>query len=95
MKSVHINDIKSHLKEINLIDIRESMEFIELPKLAEAKHVPMLTLVQNPEKFINKETSYYLICRSGTRTAQVTEYLTNLGYDVINVEGGMLDYYNY
>lgn len=94
MKSVHINDIKSNLNSINLIDIRESIEFLSLPKLAQATHIPMSELLQDPEEFLNKEIPYYLICRSGARTFQVTEYLNNLGYHVINVEGGMLEYYS-
>ena len=94
MKSVHINDIKSNLNSINLIDIRESIEFLSLPKLAQATHIPMSELLQAPEDFLNKEISYYLICRSGARTFRVTEYLEHLGYDVINVEGGMLEYYS-
>lgn len=94
MKSVHINDIKSNLNSINLIDIRESIEFLSLPKLAQAIHIPMSELLQTPEEFLNKEIPYYLICRSGMRTLQVTEYLENLGYNVINVEGGMLEYYS-
>jgi len=94
MKSVHVSEIKSNLSNINLIDIRESVEFSSLPKLTAAKHIPMGTLVQNPEMFLEKEKCYYLICRSGARTLNVTQYLTDLGYDVVNVEGGMLEYYN-
>lgn len=94
MKSIHINEIKNQLSELNLIDIREELEFLTLPKLAEAKHIPMVKLIQSPENYLNQETCYYLVCRSGARTAQVTEYLTTLGYDVINVEGGMLEFYN-
>lgn len=94
MKSVHINEIKSILNSINLIDIRESIEFLSLPKLAQATHIPMTELLRTPEEFLNKETSYYLICRSGARTLQVTQYLEQLGYDVINVEGGMIEYHS-
>lgn len=95
IKSIHINKIKDQLNSLNLIDIREDIEFLALPKLAEAKHIPMTKLIQSPESYLNKETCYYLVCRSGARTAQITEYLTTLGYDVINVEGGMLEFYNH
>ncbi|MEE1236832.1 MAG: rhodanese-like domain-containing protein [Turicibacter sp.] len=94
MKSVHVSQIKANLNNINLIDIRESIEFSALPKLSIAKHIPMDTLVQNPEMFLEKEKCYYLICRSGARTSNVTQYLSHLGYNVVNVEGGMLEYYN-
>lgn len=95
MKSIHINQIKDQLSNLNLIDIREDIEFLALPKLAEAKHIPMAKLIQSPESFLNQETCYYLICRSGARTEQVTQYLTTLGYDVVNVEGGMLEFYHH
>ena len=34
MKHIHIKDLKPQLNEINLIDIREALEFKTLPKLA-------------------------------------------------------------
>ena len=94
MNSIHINVIKSQLSDLNLIDIREEIEFLALPKLAEAKHIPMIKLIQSPENYLNQDTCYHLVCRSGARTAQVTAYLTSLGYNVVNVEGGMLEFYH-
>lgn len=92
LKSIHINDIRQQLNNIHLIDIREKLEFHALPKLSQAKHIPMGDLVKHPEQYLSKDECYYLICRSGVRTEQVTQYLTALGYDVVNVEGGMLAY---
>lgn len=92
LKTIHINDIREQLNDIHLIDIREKLEFQTLAKLPQAQHVPMGDLVKSPEQYLLKNQCYYLICRSGARTEQVTQYLTALGYDVINVEGGMLAY---
>lgn len=92
MKQIHIDDLKSQINEIHLIDIREALEFKSLPKIPQAQHVPMKQLVLQPEQYLTKTECYYLICRSGARTAQVTEYLDSLGYNVINVLGGMLEY---
>lgn len=92
MKQVHINDLKTKLDDINLIDIRETLEFHSLPKLAQAKHIPMQDLVSQADQYLSKDECYYLICRSGARTEQVTAYLSSLGYDVVNVLGGMLEY---
>ena len=91
MKSVTIQSLKEKLDSIDIIDIREVEEFNALPKLKQAKHIPMN---QKPESYLNKQECYYLICRSGARTANVTQYLDSLGYNVINVTGGMLEYYN-
>ena len=92
MKHIHIKDLKPQLNEINLIDIREALEFKTLPKVAQARHIPMQELVREPHQYLSKTECYYLICRSGARTEQVTAYLNSLGYDVINVLGGMLEY---
>ncbi len=94
MKSVTIQYLKEKLGSIDIIDIREVEEFNALPKLKQAKHIPMNQLIQQPESYLNKQECYYLICRSGARTANVTQYLDSLGYNVINVTGGMLEYYN-
>ena len=92
MKEITIDNLKPELDKVNLIDIREALEFKTLPKLPQAKHIPMGELVRNPENYLTKTECYYLICRSGARTEQVTAYLDSLGYDVINVLGGMLAY---
>lgn len=93
LNHIHINELRQIVNQINLIDIREELEFHSLPKLGQAKHIPMGQLVSNPEQYLLKDESYYLICRSGYRTEQVAQYLLSLGYDVINVQGGMLAYY--
>ena len=95
MKSISIQSLKEQLDTIHLIDIRETIEFSTLPKLKQAKHIPMNQLIQQPEAYLNKKDSYYLICRSGARTERVTGYLERLGYDVINVVGGMLEFYQH
>lgn len=92
MKQIHIKDLKPQLNEVNIIDIREALEFKSLPKLKQAKHIPMQALVRHPDDYLSKTECYYLICRSGARTEQVTAYLSSLGYDVVNVLGGMLEY---
>ncbi len=38
------------------------------------------------------DKTIYLICRTGNRTTFMTEVLTHLGYDVVNL-GGIVDYH--
>ncbi len=56
----------------------------------------------HPEKkdlqrdILKKEQEYYLLCHTGQRSYYLTNYLTEQGYNVINVYGGitvMKDYY--
>ncbi|MBE0496070.1 MAG: rhodanese-like domain-containing protein [Campylobacterales bacterium] len=43
------------------------------------------------EKYVTKETPFALICRTGNRTSAVSEFLGELGYAVINLQGGMVE----
>ena len=42
-------------------------------------------------KIVKKDEQFALICRTGSRTADISKYLsTEYGYDVINLGGGMM-----
>ena len=53
-------------------------------------HIPMNTLLTYPEKFLSKNTQYYILCRSGRRSYVLTEILSKKGYDLVNIVGGIL-----
>ena len=38
---------------------------------------------------LDKEQAYYVICKSGRRSARACQFLAEEGYDVTNVQGGM------
>lgn len=38
---------------------------------------------------LDKAQPYYVICRSGKRSARACQFLEEQGYDVTNVQGGM------
>lgn len=38
---------------------------------------------------MNKYQTYYIICKNGTKSYHATKYLMRLGYNVINVIGGI------
>ena len=39
-----------------------------------------------------KDKEYYIVCQSGGRSSMVCSELTNKGYDVVNVAGGVGSY---
>lgn len=41
---------------------------------------------------LDKEKEYIFVCLSGARSFQATMFLTQLGYKVTNMVGGMLDW---
>lgn len=91
IKSILISELDEKLNEINLIDIRESYE-TSAGFIKGSKKVPMNTLLNNPEKYLNKEDKYYIICQSGMRSLRTCKILNKLGYNVFNIKGGFRSY---
>ena len=68
-------------------DVREAEEFLA-GHVRGAVHVPLGELSERLAQ-LDRGRGYVAICRSGGRAAQATAYLTGLGYDVVNMGGGM------
>ena len=91
LKMVHVNDMDRLIGTVELIDIREPYEYTS-GSLNTAKNIPMDNLLGQPNKFLNKDKIYYIMCQSGGRSGSATKMLTKQGYNVINVIGGMGSY---
>lgn len=89
--SIDVRRINKLLGHIELIDIREPDEYRE-GHIPTAINIPMDTLLSTPDKFLDRESDYYLVCRSGSRSAMTSNTLLNLGYRVIDVAGGTIGY---
>ena len=87
-KGISILEIEEELKELEIIDIRRKVE-LRANSLKGARHILMGALLDQPEKYLSKKKKYYLLCRTGRRTGMMTHYLRRMGYDVINLEGGI------
>jgi rhodanese-related sulfurtransferase len=73
-----------------LLDVRENDEWAA-GHAPEAVHVPM---GQVPQRLDELTTAFpdgpvHVVCRSGGRSARVTTYLLQAGWDAVNVDGGM------
>lgn len=90
-KVIHMNDMDSLIGKVEIIDVREPNE-LRGGSLRTAKNIPMGVLSANPEKYINKDKTYYIMCQSGARSAMITRALTKQGFSVINVSGGFGSY---
>lgn len=79
------------LDQVTVIDVREPSEY-------EAGHVAGAVLIptgQVPNRLgeIPTEGTVIVMCRSGNRSSQVTEYLREQGYtNVHNLDGGILSW---
>lgn len=87
MRSVNIVELNQRLGKINLIDVRENYEYNN-GHVPTAVNIPLMDLINNREKYLNKEQEYYVVCQSGGRSSQTCSILSELGYNIINVKGG-------
>lgn len=78
-------------KTVILIDIREPYEYNEY-NIQGSINIPSAGLMFNPEMFLNKTDTYYIMCISGNRSMFVCEHLIKLGYKVYSVDGGINNY---
>lgn len=78
---------ENYKEKISIIDVRERDEFAQghIPK---AINYPLSEIGKNFIE-IDKKTEHYIICHSGNRSAMASEFLSQKGYEVVNVMGGM------
>lgn len=88
---IKINDIDELVGKVKIIDVREPYEF-KNGHIKTAENIPVTTILSNPEDYISKDEKVYIMCQSGMRSGRVCTQLGNLGYDVVNLKGGMGDY---
>ena len=74
-------------EQLSLVDVGEVEEF-EALHLEGARNLPLSQLADTYEQ-LDKDQLYYVICKSGMRSARACKFLAEQGYEVINVQGGM------
>ena len=74
-------------EQLSLVDVREVEEF-EALHLEGARNLPLSQLADTYEQ-LDKDQLYYVICKSGMRSARACQFLAEQGFEVINVQGGM------
>ena len=74
-------------ESLSILDVREVEEFESL-HLEGARNFPLSQLADTYER-LDKDNLYYVICKSGMRSARACQFLAEQGYEVVNVQGGM------
>ena len=74
-------------ESLSVLDVREVEEF-EALHLEGARNLPLSQLADTYEQ-LDKTQPYYVICKSGIRSARASQFLAEHGYEVVNVQGGM------
>ena len=86
MSSISISDFNK-LTNINIIDIR-SVEKYNNNHIKGSINVPVNNLILKPEKYLAKDSIYYIYCQKGVQSKKICILLNKMGYNVINIEGG-------
>lgn len=75
-------------ESVQVIDVREVDEW-NAGHIKQAKLIPLGFLPHRVDE-LDKNIPVVMVCRSGARSHRATEYLSEMGYDVANMVGGML-----
>jgi len=72
--------------DAHILDVRDPYEF-DAGHIPGAINIPMDQLPLRIDE-LDPDTDYYVICRTGGRSARATPYLEMQGYSAFNVAGG-------
>lgn len=72
-----------------ILDVREPVEW-EHGHIDGALHIPLSHLPQRLADLPTEQT--LVVCKIGGRSAQAVMWLQQQGYDVVNLDGGMLEW---
>lgn len=76
-------------ERLPVLDVREQHEW-DAGHVEGAHHVPLSQLLERLDEV--PQGQVLVVCKVGGRSAQVVAYLAQQGHDVVNLEGGMLDW---
>ena len=83
--NISINNI---LDKNKIIDIRTFAEYNNY-HYPGSINIPRLNLLKSPEKYMNKNNEYYLLCSKGLLSNKTTNILNALGYNCYSIIGGI------
>jgi len=93
MKSMTTDELLELLdanEDLNIIDVREDFE-VENGMIPGATNIPLGDIPARAAE-LDQSKSYIVVCKGGVRSANACEYLAQQGFDVTNLEGGMMAY---
>jgi rhodanese-related sulfurtransferase len=88
--SVSVTDLPHPLPEgVDVLDVREQVEW-DHAHIEGAVHIPLMQIPQRLDELPTGRT--VVVCKVGGRSAQAVAYLAHQGLDVVNLDGGMLEW---
>jgi len=96
----HIFATPEAFKNLKVIDIRTPAEWREtgiikgsytLMFFDEKGQYDVMKFIKRLDKIVKKGEKFALVCRTGSRTGMVSEFLAkDLGYNVVDLKGGLV-----
>ena len=88
MEVTELNELLKNGSSPTIIDVREDFE-LEISKIDGAIHIPMNQIPKRLEE-LNPDIDYVVMCRTGVRSSQICEFLSNQNFrSVVNLSGGI------
>ena len=87
---ISVEELKERLDqgdELFILDCREPREY-EISRVPESTLIPMGELRDRVDD-LEKEREIVVVCRTGKRSAMVTHFLRNQGFEAKNLVGGV------
>ena len=83
-------DIKNlyELENIQVIDLRDTDKYQKY-HLSNSINVSYDNLLINPERYLDKNKKYLLVCDYGLKSKKTSEILNNNGYLTFSLHGGI------
>jgi rhodanese-related sulfurtransferase len=75
---------------VTVLDVREPVEW-HYGRIDGAVHIPM-TEIPDRATELPVDEQVLVVCKVGSRSAQVTAFLREKGFEAINLAGGMIDW---
>jgi rhodanese-related sulfurtransferase len=78
-------------EKLVVIDVREDFEWVR-GHIPQAKHIPLSELPDRMNE-LDPNLETILVCHSGNRSNKACDYLHEHGYRVVNMSGGMSNWF--
>ncbi|KQZ10636.1 rhodanese-like domain-containing protein [Agromyces fucosus] len=87
MRSTTPNDVHA-IADAVILDVREPGELAQA-RIEGTLDIPLGELVERVEE-VPSDTTVYVLCHVGGRSAQAVQYLESRGVDAVNIDGGIV-----
>ena len=80
MKTISMDEYTEDLGQ--LISLEDKEDFISIKG---SINIKLSSLLDNPSKYLDKNKTYYIYCKKGTRSRRAVQILSIYGYNVVKV----------